>query len=126
MEDSHNDAALPRGGESQSPREPASQKNHTTNAAAGREPPPAAGSTHPVRSPHPAQSNTGAEATQSAPNGQQERHKKRGKPGRLSPFDPFWDTEIVPRLEQDLSSEITPAGMLDQRRLHSGKEELIE
>ena len=51
MEDSHNDAALPRGGESQSPREPASQKNHTTNAAAG-EPPPAAGSTHPVRSPH--------------------------------------------------------------------------
>ena len=112
MEDSHNDAALPRGGESQSPREPASQKNHTTNAAAG-EPPPAAGSTHPVRSPHLAQSNTEAEAPQSAPAGQQELHKKMGKPGRLSPFDPFWDTEIVPRLERDLKVELTTAGILD-------------
>ena len=112
MEDSHNDAALPREGESQSPREPASQKNHTTNAAAG-EPPPAAGSTHPVRSPHPAQSNTEAEAPQSVPEGQPEPHKEKEKPGRVSPFDPFWDTEIVPLLDQDLRVELTTAGVLD-------------
>ena len=96
MEDNHTDAALPKGEES--PREPASQKNE---------------SPHPARSQHAAKSKTGAEGPQSAPEGQPEPHKEKGKPGRLSPFDPFWDTEIVPQLEQDLKVELTPAGMLD-------------
>ena len=112
MEDSRNDATLPKDGESQSPREQASPQNHTTNAAAG-EPPPAACRTHPVKSRHTAKSNTGAEAPPSNPNGQQEPKKKKGKPGRESPFDPFWDTEILPLLEPDLAAEITPAGILD-------------
>ena len=112
MEDSRNDTALPKEGESQSPREQAPQKNHTINAAAG-EPPPAACRTHPVKSRHTAKSTTGAEAPQSSPNGQQEPKKKKGKPGRESPFDPFWDTEILPLLEPDLAAKITPAGILD-------------
>ena len=44
---------------------------------------------------------------------QQDPLQKKNKPGPPSPFDPFWDTEIVPRLEGDLGAEITPAGILD-------------
>ena len=111
MEDSRNDDARPQEGQSRSPREQASQKNHTNHAAAG-EPPPAACRTHPVKSRHTAKSSTGAEAPQSNPNGQHEPHQKK-KPGRESPFDPFWDPEILPLLEPDLAAEITPAGILD-------------
>ena len=108
MEDSRNDATLPKGGESQVPRE----QNHPTNAAAG-EPPPVNHRTHPVTSRNAEKSNTGAEAPQSVPNGQQASHKRKGKPGRPSPFDPFWETEIEPLLKLDLAAEITTAGMLD-------------
>ena len=108
MKDSRNDDALPKGEESQVPRE----QNDPTNAAAG-EPPPANHRPHPAKSRHTAKSPTEAEASPSNLNGQQEPHKKR-KPGRESPFDRFWGTEIVPLLELDLAAEITPSGILDE------------
>ena len=111
MEDSQNGAALPQGGEPQPPREQASQKNHT-NGAAGGEASPAACRTHQVKSQHAAESNAEAEAPET--NSQPESRKENRKPGRKSPFDPFWDTEIVPLLERDLAGEITTAGILNE------------
>ena len=100
MDDSQNDAALPQGGEPQPPREQASQENHTNGAAGGEA--------------SPAESNAEAEAPETNPNGQPESPKEKRKPGRKSPFDPFWDPEIVPLLEPDLAAEITPAGILNE------------
>ena len=112
MDETRNDAATPLGAQGQPPQEPTVDENKATEANI-KDAPPATSENHARESRHAAKSSTGAEAPQSNPNGQQEPKKKKGKPGRVSPFDPFWEPEIVPLLKLDLAAEITPAGILD-------------
>ena len=84
------------------------------NDGTGGEQPPATRKNHQARSWHAAKINADPEVTQLDANDQQGPHKKKGKPGRKSPFDPFWDAEIVPLLEPDLAAKITPAGILNE------------
>lgn len=107
MEDIRNDDALPEGEEPQSPEGQTSQENHTDDMAVEASPPAT------CQTRQDGKSDAGADAPEPDLNGQQEPHKKKSKPGRDSPFDPFWDTEILPQLEYDLAAEITPAGILD-------------
>ena len=112
MDESRNSAMLLEGGESRSLREQASQENNANDVAAG-DTSPATHRSPSVRARHTAESIAEAEAPQRNPNGQRGSHKNKGKPGRASPFDPFWETEIVPLLERDLAAGITPPGILD-------------
>ena len=53
--------------------------------------------------------------------GTPDSHRQKTKPGPPSPFDPYWDTEIVPLLEQDVASQMTPAGILDHLEIEHPK-----
>lgn len=112
MDDSRNDAGLPQEGESRSHREQTAPQSHTNNIDDG-ELPSSTQDTDQVENQPAAEPTRGAEPSQPNPNGQEEPQKPKGKPGPPSPFEPYWETDILPLLEWDLAAEITPSGILN-------------
>ena len=101
--------APPQGGIGESQRNGTAEENNPTNEGAGNPAP----ITQSAQNLNGATSGDAARNERAGDNLKPGPGKQKGKPGPDSAIDPYWESEIVPRLEEDVDSKVTGPGILD-------------